>query len=90
MKRVKLVVSGRVQGVGYRHFVKMAAQKLGIKGFVKNLPGGSALVVAEAEEDKLRTFVRECQRGSMMSRIEGVEESYSEATGEFEYFLVEF
>ncbi|MFH1399276.1 MAG: acylphosphatase [Candidatus Woesearchaeota archaeon] len=90
MKRVKLVVHGRVQGVGYRDFVRITAQKLNIAGYVKNLVNRTAEIVAEGEESKLKVFVRECKRGSLMSRIEGVDESYEEPTGEFEYFLIEY
>ena len=52
--RIQFVVSGRVQGVGFRYFVYRQAVRLGMRGYVRNLPGGSVEVVAEGDETSLR------------------------------------
>ena len=58
-KEVLLIAKGRVQGVGYRWFVKDRADKLGIKGYVMNLANGDVEILAQADEDKIKEFMRE-------------------------------
>jgi acylphosphatase len=53
----RFIVSGSVQGVGYRYFCRRAAQSLGLKGFVRNMPDGSVEIEAfgaDAEIDEFR------------------------------------
>jgi acylphosphatase len=90
MKRIHLVVHGRVQGVFYREFVKKEAEKLGVVGFVRNLSNGSVEVVAEGKEDKLKELIKACRKGSFLSFVEKVDEKPENATGEFEDFDVRF
>lgn len=60
MSRVFLVVHGIVQGVGYRHFVRSAATKLGIRGFVRNADDGSVEILVEsAINDAIQSFTKE-------------------------------
>jgi acylphosphatase len=68
----RYLVTGRVQGVGYRYFALRHAQELGVAGFVKNLPDGSVEVVAEAPEGPLRTFEERLRRGPSFSDVTGV------------------
>ena len=48
MERITAVAKGRVQGVGYRHFIAGCAQATGVHGYVKNLPDGTVEMVAES------------------------------------------
>ncbi len=86
IKRVHLVISGKVHGVSFRDFVRKEAEKADVVGFVANLPSGAVEVVAEGEEATLKKFVIECKRGSFLSRVERVEERREQPTGEFEDF----
>ena len=61
---VILIIHGRVQGVGFRYFVKQKADVLGITGFVKNQLGGAVYVEAEGEEVQLQLFIHFCRQGS--------------------------
>jgi acylphosphatase len=54
--RLRIIVEGDVQGVGYRAFVKYAARSLKIRGAVRNLPDGTVEILCEGEKDALRTF----------------------------------
>lgn len=54
--RMLFIVHGFVQGVGYRHLVRKAAEKYHVKGMVKNATDGSVHVLAEADEDVLEIF----------------------------------
>lgn len=88
MEQVRLIISGRVQGINFRHFARQHAEKLDIKGFVRNLPNGSVEVVAQGEADNLKVFVRECNRGPLLARIDDVKIINEEPTNEFEGFEV--
>ncbi len=90
MKRIHLVISGKVQGVFYRDFVRKAAEKLNIKGFVKNLDDGTVEVVAEGEDSKLKELIKECNRGSFLAFVEKIDVKEEKATGDFEEFQIEF
>lgn len=57
MKKVRMRVSGRVQGVGFRFLTKMAADRLGIKGIVRNEHDGSVYIEAIGAEDVLEDFI---------------------------------
>ena len=58
-----VVVSGRVQGVGFRWFVRVRASRLGIAGWVRNRPDGSVEVAARGDADALATFERHLWAG---------------------------
>ena len=53
MKNLKIIISGRVQGVFFRRFAKINAERLGIKGYVKNLSDGNVEINASSEKEKL-------------------------------------
>ncbi len=58
--QVKVIVTGRVQGVFYRASTKDAADRIGIKGYVKNLPNGSVVAYFEGEKSRVATMVEWC------------------------------
>lgn len=63
MKRYKLKVYGKVQGVGYRYHSVMLARAYGVRGYVENMADGSVVVEAEGEADDLKRFIKECKEG---------------------------
>lgn len=82
-----MTVYGRVQGVGYRYFARGQAEKLGLTGYVRNLPDGKTVeVVAEGERDKLEEFIRQLEAGPRLARVERVETAWSEYSGDFSGF----
>ena len=64
------VVSGRVQGVGFRQFTAEKARTLKIAGWVKNLPDGNVETEAEGSEDELRVFEKMLHAGPALSRVD--------------------
>jgi acylphosphatase len=66
-------VRGRVQGVGFRWFVMRAAERLGLEGFVRNLPDGSVEVVARGTRESMDELERILARGPATARVDGVE-----------------
>ena len=69
------LVSGRVQGVGFRVFVLEEAQRLGVSGYVRNLPDGSVEAVASGETGALERLERALRAGPPGARVERVEGS---------------
>lgn len=74
-------IRGVVQGVGYRYFTIMTAEKLGIGGWCANLPDGSVLVQAEGTASALDEFVSALRSGPSRSRVDGIEIDAATPTG---------
>ena len=68
----RYVLSGRVQGVGFRYFTQDAARREGLHGYVVNRDDGSVEAVAEGEAESLERFERALRRGPSKSRVEHV------------------
>jgi acylphosphatase len=73
MAGFQAIVSGRVQGVGFRWFVQRAAERLGVRGTVRNLPDGAVEVNAEANPAALDALIAELKTGPGMSRVDSVD-----------------
>ena len=74
MAAVHLIVTGRVQGVGFRWFVCRAARRLGVAGWVRNLPNGSVEVAASAPGPTLAAFAADVHRGPPGARVDHLDE----------------
>ncbi len=72
-KTLKIIVQGRVQGVGYRWFAREAARNLGIKGFVRNLQNGDVEIVAQGTPEVLDQFIQELSRGPAFAHVVNLE-----------------
>lgn len=66
----RLVVSGRVQGVGFRYFAEAQAHREGLHGYVRNLDDGRVEIEAEGEAEALDRFERAVQRGPAGARVD--------------------
>ncbi len=71
--RVKLLVSGRVQGVYFRMFTQKQAKHLGVNGYVSNLDDGRVEIVAEAEHELLEKMIAWAHKGPITARVDQVE-----------------
>ena len=71
----RYVVRGRVQGVGYRWFVSREAERLGVRGFARNLGDGSVEVIAHGSDESLRSLEDALQKGPSYARVSGVEKT---------------
>lgn len=71
MLALRFTIQGRVQGVGFRYFVLHHARKLGVKGFVKNLPDGSVLVEVVGNEESVYSLMDHCRKGPPLARVTG-------------------
>jgi acylphosphatase len=73
MRRARrFVMSGRVQGVGFRYFTLDAARREGLHGYVTNRDDGSVEAVAEGDAESLERFERALRRGPSQARVERV------------------
>ena len=81
MKRVKMTVSGDVQGVFFRHFAKQEADRLGLAGWCRNESGGSVFIVIEGEDKNVDHFIRWTKKGSELATVESVEAKEEKYTG---------
>lgn len=71
-KRLSIVVTGRVQGVGYRFFVKDTADRYGISGWVRNCFNGDVELEAQAHKELLNRFITELKKGPPMSAVSDI------------------
>jgi acylphosphatase len=73
MRKVKIVVSGRVQGVYFRLFTQNKAKHLAINGTVRNLPDGRVEIFAEADTLMIDKFIKWCSKGPVTARVDNIE-----------------
>ena len=81
MKRVKMIISGDVQGVFYRHFAKQEADRLALAGWCRNEADGSVYIVLEGEEKNVEHFIRWAKKGSELATVEDVTVTQEKYTG---------
>ena len=72
MRRIRAIVSGRVQGVSYRASAAAKARQQGLTGWVKNLANGSVELEAEGSPDQVAAFVTWCHHGPPSARVDQV------------------
>lgn len=69
MKRYYLIFQGRVQGVGFRSFLKMQALQYNCTGWAKNLTNGNVEAMLQGNEEQIKTILRNLKKGNMFIRI---------------------
>jgi acylphosphatase len=85
-RQIVVIVTGRLQGVGYRAFCADHGMKLNIIGYARNLPDGRVEVVAESDEATLRQLVKLMREGPALSLVRDVTYRWEEPTGKFNGF----
>jgi acylphosphatase len=88
LKRLVIVVSGRVQGVWFRASAREEALRLGLRGWVRNLPDGRVEAVVEGEEQALRQMLAWCRSGPPGARVDQADARWGTATDELEGFSI--
>jgi acylphosphatase len=86
---IHVFVSGRVQGVGFRFFVRAKASAYGLDGFVRNLPDGRVEVVAAGEEPVLKGFIEDLQEGPPGSSVRECRVDWLSSAAGYEGFSIE-
>lgn len=88
MQQKLFIVTGHVQGVGFRFFTLQEAGKIGIKGYVKNRPEGSVEVVAMGSEAQITAFRNWLQKGPPTSVVRNLIEQSYQGSEQFERFEI--
>lgn len=89
MHEIDAVVSGKVQGVGFREFVLRHAGALWLSGFVENRGVGELHVVAQGPEEKLKKLIEYLHKGPFLARVRDVTVAWREPAGQFSGFYVQ-
>ena len=90
MVRVSLRISGRVQGVFYRASARDEAARLGLKGWVRNLPNGDVEAEVEGPDTTVERFLDWCRQGPPAARVEDVEVARKEYRGDLRSFSISY
>lgn len=85
----KFLISGKVQGVGYRFFVQRAAARHQVLGYVRNLANGSVEALAEGTPESVESFRNELATGPTFAQVDKVEELSIEPTESYSSFRIE-
>lgn len=72
MKTLRMKLSGLVQGVAFRNFIKQEADKLELKGHVRNLDTGEVEVIVEGKDESVNNMVLICKKGAPHSQVKDV------------------
>lgn len=86
LSRLRAVVHGWVQGVGYREFAAREARRLALKGYVRNSSDGSVEVEAEGRREDLEQLRDRLERGPPMAEVRRVDAAWDAFRGEFSDF----
>jgi acylphosphatase len=73
MRTVRAKIAGQVQGVSFRKFLKDEADKIGIKGHVRNLDSGEVEVIAEGSPEEVEKMIGVCKKGNQFTSVKGVD-----------------
>ena len=84
----RLIISGRVQGVGFRYFTQEAAAREGVTGWVCNLPDGRVEAYVEGESEAVTRVERALRQGPRGARIAQVEVDIEEPSGAYSGFEI--
>jgi acylphosphatase len=87
MRRVRVRVSGRVQGVFFRATCVERAREAGVAGWVRNLADGRVEAVFEGADDDVEAMLAWCRIGTSMARVTGVETIDEDPRGETGFAL---
>jgi len=89
MKRVHLIIIGKVQGLGFRHDARKKAIELGITGWARNADD-KVEIMAEGNEKRLEEFIEWCHQGPSGAEVEFVQAENEKYTGEFKKFEIRY
>lgn len=88
--RAHVFVSGRVQGVFFRYETRRHARRVGVTGWVRNLPDGRVEAIFEGEKEAVDYMIEFCRRGPPAAKVEKVEVIWEPHKGEFDSFTIRY
>lgn len=90
MIQYEIKISGRVQGVGFRHYVEQKAREFNLSGWAKNTVEGGVLVMVQGDREVLDTFCDYLQIGPTRARIDKISKQEMKILGKLHGFEVRF
>lgn len=88
--RAELKIYGKVQGVFFRANTQKEARRRGLTGWVKNMADGTVEATIEGPNEPVKELVEWAHEGSPAARVDNVEASWEEATGDFDSFEIRY
>lgn len=88
--RASIIVTGRVQGVFFRDFTRENAIKLGLTGWVRNLPNGSVESMVEGEKDDILKLIEHLKQGPSVASVKGVKVNWQKYIGKGTDFSIQY
>jgi acylphosphatase len=86
----EVVIHGLVQGVNFRAGTRREAERLGVRGWVRNLPDGSVQAVIEGEKKMVEQLLGWCHKGPPGARVTKVDISWNPYSGEYKAFDIRY
>lgn len=87
---IRIIAHGRVQGVGFRFFVRQNAVAIGVTGWVKNCADGSVELHAEGSREQLELLVERVRQGPTFGHVSDLEVDWRTASNDFQTFDITF
>lgn len=88
--QLHILISGRVQGVGFREFARRSAEKCGVRGYAKNLDNGNVEVVAEGSKMVLDELLTMLRQGPATSEVDDVQIDERKGSDNYKGFEIYF
>jgi acylphosphatase len=85
----RIIVHGRVQGVGFRYFVRHAGSRLGLTGNVCNCPDSTVEIIVEGKSGTIEEFIKEVEKGPALARVDRVAVADIQVQGNYGSFSIE-
>lgn len=85
-----IIVSGMVQGVGFRYFVYRTASRMDLTGWVKNLPNGEVEIEVEGSKGMIESFIKELPTGNPSAVVKNIDVDWKNPTGKYSGFEITF
>jgi len=89
-EKIKILVTGRVQGVLFRAYTNRIANSLNIKGYVKNLFSGDVEIVAKGEEEIMEQFLKKIKIGPPAARVDSIQTKEISEPIDYETFQISY
>jgi len=88
IKQAHFIVSGFVQGVGYRRFIRHIAKKLSLTGWVRNNTDGTVEGLVVGTEPAISELIEACKKGPFLSTVDNVHVTFDDIQQKFEEFHI--
>ncbi len=89
-KAIHAIVRGTVQGVGFRYYTRVNAQRAGVSGWVRNREDGTVEIRAEGTEERLKQFLKAVRRGPTHAHVKDVDVEWKAPTGQDRSFRIRY